>query len=87
MNFLKKKPKDVINSGEYEKLSKKNTELLSELEELKVKFNILRTDMDNLRGNFNRKLNKIKQEDLAEEETKEQSINNPVILPYNGSFR
>ena len=69
------------------KISKKNTEIFSELEELKVKIKVLETDINNLRGNFNRKLTKLKKEDMEEKKEETQTINNPVILPYNGSFR
>jgi len=78
-----------VNSIEYEKLSKRIVELSSICEELQNKFKILETNYNDLRGKFNRKLSGIKKEEangeeLGQEETK--TINNPVILPYDGTF-
>lgn len=84
--FWKKKSEDYLTSKEYESISRKVTDLSSEIDNLKNKFKILETNYDNLRGNFNRKLNKLKEEEPQEEDMGEQSINNPVILPENGSF-
>lgn len=78
MSFWKKQP---VNSDEYEKLSKKITDLSSEVEELTAKIRIITSDVSNLRGQFNRKLTGLKKEEVSEEE---KDINNPVILPYNG---
>ena len=44
------------------------TDLLQQQELLKVKIEILQTNMDNLRGQFNRKLKGLKTEDITEEE-------------------
>ena len=72
-----------LNSAEYEKLLKKSVEVTAKLEELQIKLEVLRTDLQDMRGKFNRKLRGIRLEE--EEETKD--INNPVILPFNGSFK
>lgn len=81
---LFKRNETRINSEEYERITKRLIDFSARIEELENKFKILQTNYDNLRGNFNRKLTGIKKEE-TEEET--QSINNPVILPYNGSFK
>lgn len=85
MSFWRKNKDEHLNSNEYESISKKVTELFTELEELKIKFKILETNYDNLRGNFNRKLTGIKKEEETEKATETQNINNPVILPDNGN--
>lgn len=90
MIFWRKNERKYLNSEEYESISKKVTQLSSTIEELSVKFKVLETNYNDLRGKFNRKLSGIKkeeaiQEDIAQEETK--TINNPVILPYDGDFR
>jgi len=77
--------KTRINSDEYEHLHKRVTELNSLVLELSAKVASVQSDAANLRGQFNRKLTGIKkeeQEDMEEGKT----INNPVILPYNGKF-
>jgi predicted nucleic acid-binding Zn-ribbon protein len=71
MNFWKKNLNDekirFLNSDEYERISKRITELDSNFTSLKNKFEILQTSLDNLRGNFNRKLSGIKKEEEQEE--------------------
>jgi len=85
MWFQKNKEKQFLTSYEFESLSKKFIELYSEVENLKIKIKILETNTDNLRGNFNTKLRRIKKEELEEEPTDpKETINNPVILPYGG---
>lgn len=84
MSFWKKRNNETLNSVEYESLAKKLVEVSTRIEELENKFKILTTNYDNLRGNFNRKLKGLKAEEEPEET---QSINNPVILPYNGTFK
>lgn len=83
--------KRVMNSDEYEKLTKKITDLTSDFQKLEARTNGIVTDIANLRGRFNQKLSRIKKEELedTDEETKdkEESINNPVILPHNGFFK
>lgn len=85
MWFKKKNEISAIHSEEYEQLSKKFVALLENVRELEVKFRILETNIDNLRGNFNAKLKKMRQEEIIEEKEEEtKDINNPVILPYDG---
>lgn len=76
-----------INSKEYEFLYKRIVELSAEVEELKNKYKILETNYDNLRGNFNRKLQGLKKEEVLEEIAEEKSINKPMLLPVNESFK
>lgn len=90
---FRKSNEQKLNSDEYEKISKRITEFSAKLEELENKFKILTTNYDNLRGNFNRKLSGIKGEEKVEpkeEETEQneasKSINNPMFIPYHGSF-
>lgn len=80
--FWKKK----INSEEYEFLYKRITELQNFINELNAKLSIVQTDNANLRGQFNRKLLGIKKAEDKEDMSEEKSINNPVILPYDGHF-
>jgi cell division protein FtsB len=77
---------ESLNSAEYEKLSKRITELVTEIETLRTKFKILETNYDNLRGNFNRKLAGIKKDEKAEEivET-ENNIKPSIFLSPNGT--
>ena len=89
MSFWRRNEKKYLNSEEYESISKKVTQLSSTIEELSTKFKVLETNYNDLRGKFNRKLSGIKKEEangdeLGQEETK--TINNPVILPYDGTF-
>jgi len=87
MNFWRRNENKVLHSEEYEKLSKRFIETASIVEELQNKFKILETNYNDLRGKFNRKLSGIKKEELEEDKEETQTINNPVILPYNGSFK
>jgi len=80
---LRKNDNLLINSEEYEKLTKRIIEIQGDISELKNIVRILETNYNNLRGNFNRKLLGVKKEEVDET----QSINNPVLLPFNGSFK
>lgn len=82
MSFWRNKS---LNSDEYEKLTKKIIEFDSKIEKAIVDLKILQTNYDNLRGNFNRKLSGIKKEEATESTEQEKDINNPVILPWNGT--
>jgi hypothetical protein len=82
--------KKLLDSSEYEKLSKKIIELSADIANIKIEFKILETNYNNLRGQFNRKLAGIRRADLQQDEGLEEQpkdINNPVILPYDGTFR
>lgn len=81
-----KNERKFINSAEYETISKKIVELNERVEILSHKLSVLQTSMDNLRGNFNRKLKGLKKDEQEEEEEETKDINNPVILPYNGDI-
>jgi flagellar biosynthesis chaperone FliJ len=76
-----------INSDEYEKLAKKITEMSEEISTVSNNLKILETNYNDLRGKFNRKLAGIKQSENNDSITEEKDINNPVILPWNGTFR
>ena len=80
MNFWKK---TKINSDEYEYLHKRITELSNLVSELSAKIATVQSDAANLRGQFNRKLSGLK---ANEEKTESESINNPIILPWNGNI-
>jgi len=75
-----------INSDEYEKLTKRIVDLYAIIEELSSKIRVVQSDNANLRGQFNRKLLGLKKEEAQEENTETQSINNQVILPYDGAI-
>jgi archaellum component FlaC len=83
--FWTKQTKNLtLNSDEYERVNKRIIELRHEIEELAIKYKILETNYNNLRGNFNRKLNKLKEEEEPEET--EKDINNQSVLLPHGSF-
>ena len=69
-----------------EKIWKQIIELNARVDNMENQIKIQNTNYDNLRGNFNRKLSGIKKEEKELEEEEQKSINNPVILPYSGSF-
>jgi len=71
--------KTLIRSDEYEDCLKRFVKLDSAIGVLENKFKILETNYDNLRGNFNRKLKGMKEEE-QKEETKE--INTSFELPF-----
>lgn len=66
-----------LTSHEYEELVKRFTQLMGEIEEVKVKFKILETNYDNLRGQFNRKLKPLAKE---EENNQSQLLNTPFKI-------
>lgn len=79
--------KTQVNSAEYEYLHKRITELQNSINELSSKIAVVQSDNANLRGQFNRKLTGLKKEEQQEEQEETKSINNPVILPWNGAFK
>lgn len=89
MSFWNKTAKDdkkVLNSDEYERTSKRIIELHSRVEELQNKIAVLQTNYDNLRGQFNRKLSGLKEEDKKEELAEsETNIKKSIFLSPNGS--
>lgn len=70
MIFFRKKTTTSLRSDEYEQLSNRITTLRSDLEEAKTKVRMLETEINNLRGNFNRKLSGIVKEEKKEEQPK-----------------
>ena len=86
MSFWKKSNETPLRSDEYERISKKFTELAATVEELQNKFKILETNYNNLRGNFNRKLSGLKEEEkvVPKEEETETNIKPSVFLTPNG---
>lgn len=83
MSFWRKSNETPLNSGEYERVSKRIVELVGRIEELETKFKILGTNYDNLRGNFNRKLSGLKEEEKVapkEEETETDKDLKPNIF-------
>jgi hypothetical protein len=79
--WFKKRSDGYLNSREYESVCKKLIEVSSRLEELEVKHKALKQDVDNLRGNFNRKLKQVPTDE------KEENINSSVIIPFDGTFK
>ena len=72
--------KNYVNSDEYERLAKRITELASEVGICKAASKLLQTDVDNLRGKFNRKLKGLEQEEKVEpKEETEKYINGDFI--------
>jgi len=75
-------------SDEFESLSKKLVELHTEMGISQAKIKILETNLDNLRGNINaRLLRRFKKEEEEDKQEEDKSINNPVILPFHGTFK
>lgn len=81
MNIFKRTDTKLLNSAEYESLSKKMVELFTAIEEMKVKIIVMEQNFANLRGNFNRKLKGALKDE--EEMQKEEDLNKSVILPYH----
>lgn len=87
MSFWHKNESKKLNSSEYEYVLKRIAEINQNVEKLSAELKGLQTNYDNLRGQFNRKLSGIKKEEEQTGMEEEKSINNPVILPYNGIFK
>lgn len=90
-NFLKKSNEGsnsnqtITNSTEYEKLSKRITDLVAEIQSVKANVDSIQTSLDNLRGNFNRKLKGLAEEEIKEkksEEDKKENFNNDGFVPF-----
>lgn len=84
--FFKRKnentDKNAISSGEYERLVRKLIDGNTEIELLKASIKILQTDLDNLRGNFNRKLKGMKEEEVKEEKQETKNIYTADYLAF-----
>jgi len=88
MSFWHRKNETPLRSEEYERVSKRITELAAAVEELQNKFKILETNYNNLRGNFNRKLSGLKEEEKVapkeEEMETDTNLKPTVFLSPNG---
>jgi len=72
--------KKCINSDEYEKLIRRISEEAARISHLENDFKILSTNVDNLRGNFNRKLSGIaKNEEQTKQQETESFINSNEV--------
>lgn len=71
------------NKKEIEELQKQVNKAISDICQLQHDQELLKTNQNSLRGLINRKIG-----GTTEQETDEsKNLNNPVILPYNGTFR
>lgn len=68
------------NKREIEDLQKKVDKAITDICTLQHDFELLKTNQNSLRGLINRKISGVR-----EEENKD--LNNPVILPYDGTFK
>lgn len=75
MFFSKKKEETPLNSKEYEYLLLKIAELRSEVGDLKTNYRIIETNMDDLRGKFNRKLYQMQPKEEENSGKMPQSLN------------
>lgn len=75
MFFSKKKEETPLNSKEYEYLLLKIAELRSEVGDLKTNYRIIETNMDDLRGKFNRKLYQMAPKEEENKDKMPQSLN------------
>ena len=75
-NANNKKP---INSDEYERLAKRITELVGDIGICKASNEIIRSDLANLRGRFNRQLSGMKGEEEKVEPKEEEKKNESYI--------
>jgi len=77
--------KNTISSGEYEELLKRIIKLNGEIETLKAYLEAYKLQLDNLRGNFSRKLKAMAEEEKGaekEEESKNESFNNNGYVAF-----
>jgi len=70
--------KDTLRSNEYDKCLTKFAELFAETKTLALDIKLLRTDLDNLRGNFSRKLRGLKTEE--EQKKEEEKVDEPKTI-------
>lgn len=88
MSFWRKSENVPLNSKEYESCAKKIVEVSGRIEELETKFKILTTNYDNLRGQFNRKLSGLKEEEKVapkeEESETDKNIKDNIFLNPDG---
>jgi DNA gyrase/topoisomerase IV subunit A len=87
-NFLKKsderldKNQNSANSNEYERLSTRISDISAELKSLKASIDAMQTGLDNLRGNFNRKLKGLSAEEEKPKEKEIETINNTEFVAF-----
>lgn len=74
--------KNVINSTEYEDCLRRIIKINSETEILKANLEAYKLQLDNLRGNFSRKLKGMKEEEEKPEEKKIETINNQEFVAF-----
>lgn len=77
MLFWKKHDNTNQNASiplEYDRLLRRLSDVSAEIELLKTTVKVMQTDLDNLRGNFNRKLKGLEKEEKTEENPKPQNI-------------
>jgi len=70
-----------INSNEYDSVLKKISEINAELELFKTKLNLIKTDLDNLRGRFNQRIAKGREGDDKEAGEPTKELNNGEFIP------
>lgn len=75
--------KNIMDSDSYERIIKRIAELTSRIDIFETKFKLLQTDVENLRGNFNRKLSGIAKEiQESTPKTETESFNNSYDVPF-----
>ena len=82
-NHDKNKSSDPVNSKEYEKLAMRIVECTTAILSVENKLNLLKTDVENLRGKFNQRLRGIKlDEQVKELEQQKENFNNNDVVPF-----
>jgi len=81
-NFKNDSSKNHINSHEYEILFKRISELSSDIQACKTNFNILETDISNLRGKFNQRLKGLIAEEPEKKKEESETINNGDLVAF-----
>lgn len=71
--------KTPLNSNEYESCVRKFVEISARLDTFETKVKFLQTDVDNLRGNFSRKLKGIKLEEEKDQKPTETVIKDEYV--------
>lgn len=78
--------KKVVNSVEYEDCLRRIVKINSEVELLKAHLEAYKMQLDNLRGNFSRKLKAMSEEEekvgQKEEEKENENLNNGGYVPF-----
>ena len=74
--------KNAMGSTEYEDCLRRIIKINSETEILKANLEAYKLQLDNLRGNFSRKLKGMKEEEEKTEEKKTETINNSEFVAF-----